>query len=76
MFAVVAQLGRRKPILKKPLGEPDLDEMPDSECPAPAWQRAPTRVTFQTDDEQKLTCSVRGHAVDIVTNDDEAEAGD
>jgi hypothetical protein len=76
LFAVVAQLGRRKPILKKPLGEPDADEMPDSECPAPAWQRGPTRVTFQPDDEQKLTYSVRGHAVDIVTNDDEGEAGD
>jgi hypothetical protein len=76
LFAVVAQLGRRKPILKKPLGEPDLDEMPDSECPAPAWQRGPARVTFQPDDEQKLTYSVRGHAVDIVSNDDEGEAGD
>ena len=47
MFAIVTQLGRRKPILKKPLGEPDGDEMPDSECPAPAWQRQPARVTFQ-----------------------------
>jgi hypothetical protein len=76
LFAIVAQLGRRKPILKKPLGEPDADEMPDSECPAPAWQRGPARVTFQPDDEQKLTYAVRGHAVDIVTNDEEGEGGD
>jgi len=35
LFAVVAQLGRRKPILKKPLGEADGDDMPDSECLRP-----------------------------------------
>jgi len=76
LFAVVAQLGRRKPILKKPLGEPDADELPDSECPAPTWQRQPIRVTFQPDEDQKLTFTVHGHAVDIVTNDDDGEAGD
>jgi hypothetical protein len=75
LFAVVAQLGRRKPILKKPLGEPDADDMPDSECPAPAWQRRPTRVTFEPEDNQKLTFSVKGHAVDVVMDaeDDEGE---
>jgi|SRR5215469_2165416 len=54
-FAMVAQLGRHQPILKIPLGEPDGDEMPDSECPAPAWQRRPTRVTFEPDENQKLS---------------------
>lgn len=76
LFAIVSQLGRRKPILKKPLGEPDGDEMPDSECPAPAWQRQPTRVTFQPDENQKLTYSVRGHAVDVVMDADEEEDGE
>ena len=75
LFAVVAQLGRRKPILKKVLGEPDGDDLPDSECPAPAWQRQPTRVTFQPDDTQKITFSVRGHAVDIVNDTEEDEEG-
>jgi hypothetical protein len=72
LFAVVAQLGRRKPVLRKPIGEPFGDGLPDSECPAPAWQRQPTRVTFEPDEAQKLTFSVRGHAVDVV-NDDESE---
>jgi hypothetical protein len=76
LFVVVAQLGRRKPILKKPLGEPDGDEMPDSECPAPAWQRQPTRVTFQPDETQNLTFSVRGHAVDVVMDADDEEDGE
>lgn len=74
LFAIVAQLGRRKPILKKPLGEPGGDDEPDSECPAPAWQRQPVRVTFEPDEDQKLTFSIRGHAVDLV-NDAEEEAG-
>lgn len=71
LFAVVAQIGRRKPILRKSIGEPDGDDLPDSECPAPAWQRQPTRVTFEPDETQKLTFSVRGHAVDVVNEDDE-----
>lgn len=75
LFAVVAQLGRRKPILKKPLGEADGDDMPDSECPAPAWQRQPTRVTFEPEKDQKLTFSVRGHAVDVVNDAEEDEEG-
>jgi hypothetical protein len=75
LFAVVAQLGRRKPILKKPLGEPDGDDAPDSECPAPAWQRQPTRVTFEPEENQKLTFSVRGHAVDVVNDAEEDEEG-
>ena len=74
LFAVVAQLGRRKPILKKALGEADGDDMPDSECPAPDWQRQPTRVTFEPLENQKLTYSVRGHAVDVV-NDAEDDEG-
>jgi hypothetical protein len=76
LFAIVAQLGRRKPILKKPLGEADGDDLPDSECPAPEWQRRPTRVTFEPDENQKLTFSVKGHAVDVVLDADEDDEGE
>jgi hypothetical protein len=61
LFAMVAQLGRRKPILKKALGEADGDDVPDSECPAPAWQR-PVRVTSSRR-QPETAFSVRGHAV-------------
>ncbi len=71
LHAVVAQVGRRKPILKKPLGEPEGADAPDSECPAPTWERAPARVTFQPDDTQKLLFSIRGRVVDIVNEPDE-----
>jgi hypothetical protein len=75
LYAVVAQLGRRKAILKKPLGEPGGADAPDSECPAPEWQRTPVRVTFEPEQNQKLNYAVHGHAVDIV-NDDEEEQGE
>ena len=75
LFAVVAQLGRRKAILKKPLGEPGGEDAPDSECPAPVWQRQPVRVTFQPEEDQKLTYAVHGHVVDIV-NDEEDDEGE
>jgi hypothetical protein len=71
LYAVVAQVGRRKPVLKKSLGEPDGDDAPDSECPAPKWERAPARVTFQPDDTQKLMFSIRGRVVDVVNEPDE-----
>jgi len=45
LYAVVAQVGRRKPILKK-MWRAGRDDDPDSECPAPAWTRTPMRVTF------------------------------
>jgi hypothetical protein len=72
LYAMVTQLGRRKPILKKALGDAPGDNVPDSACPAPTWQRQPVRVTFSSPLDQKLTYSVRGHAVDVV-NDEEEE---
>ena len=76
LYAVVAQLGRRKPVLKKLLGEAAGEDVPDSECPAPLWQRGPTRVTFQPEQGQTLTFSVRGHIVDIVNDAEEEEASE
>jgi hypothetical protein len=74
LSAMVMQVGRRKPVLKKVLGEPDGDDAPDSECPPPKWERAPARVTFEPDDTQKLMFSIRGRVVDIVSEpDDEGE---
>jgi hypothetical protein len=45
------------------------------ECAAPAWQRTPTRVSFVSKNDQKFTFSVRGHAVEAISDDDEDEEG-
>ena len=44
LFAMVAQLGHRKPILKKALSEAAGENLPDSECSPPTWQKLPPRV--------------------------------
>ncbi len=70
-FAIVAELNRRKPVLKKPLAELGDDAAPDSACPAPSWQRNPVRVTFEAAGTQKQTFAIRGHAVDVVSEEEE-----
>lgn len=73
-FAVVAQIGRRKPVLKKPLSSDALadDAALDSACPGPSWQRNPARVSFESSGDEKQTFAIRGHVVDLV-NDAEEE---
>jgi hypothetical protein len=73
LYALVAQVGRRKPILKKDVGEPGGAEDPDSECPPPVWERSPLRVAFQPDDDQRLVFSIRGRVVDVVNDAEEPE---
>jgi hypothetical protein len=73
LYAVVAQVGRRKPILKKDVREPAGADDPDSECPAPAWERSPMRVTFQPDGQQKLVFSIRGRVVDVVNDSEDPD---
>jgi hypothetical protein len=69
LYAIVMQLGRRKPILKKPIGE--IDDKNSPECSPPTWQRQPTRVTFLVHPDQKITFSVRGAAAELSDDDEE-----
>src|SRR5258708_14653670 len=70
--AIIVELGRRKPLLKKPVGDVSA-EMPDSECPAPVWERAPSRVTFEPRGEPKFVFTVPTRAVDLITEEDAKE---
>jgi hypothetical protein len=75
-YAIVAQLSRRKPVLKKVLsdsGPPD-DAAPDSACPAPAWQRRPVRVSFEPVGGARQTFAIRGQVVDLVNDEEEEES--
>jgi len=76
-YAMVAQLSRRKPVLKKPLSNDGVsdDATPDSVCPAPAWQRGPMRVSFEPAGAAKQTFAIRGHVVDLVNDAEEEEEG-
>jgi hypothetical protein len=64
LFAVIVQIGRRKPLLKKSNGDAH------DACAPPVWERDPVRVTFAHPPDQKLTFSVKSRAVDTITLDD------
>lgn len=71
LYAIVSQVGRKKPILRKEIGAASGGELPDSECAAPEWDRQPVRVTFHPNRGEKLTYGVRGHAADVALGSDE-----
>jgi hypothetical protein len=73
IYAVVAEINRRKPLLKKSLeGVSIPDNAPsDSACPVPEWQRNPPRATFEPVGVPKQTFVIRGHVVDLVNDADE-----
>lgn len=77
VYAVVAQLSRHKAVLKKSLAAlpdtPTDEAAPDSACLAPAWQRRPMRVSFESSGQVKQTFVIRGHVVDLVSETDEEE---
>jgi hypothetical protein len=74
LYAVVAQVGRKKPILKKELGRASNGETPDSECATPQWERNPARITFLPKNAAKVTYSVQGHAADLVIPEESEQA--
>src|SRR5512140_3918189 len=73
LFAVVAQIGTKKPVLRRELGAANNGDLPDSECGAPDWQRQPIRVTFAPASGQKMTFAIKGHAADIAVDTSEGE---
>ena len=70
LYAMVVQIGRRKPILNKELGPLTEGETIDSQCAAPVWERTPTRVTFHPAHLPQLLFSIRGRAADLITEPD------
>jgi hypothetical protein len=71
LYAVVAQIGRKKAVLRKELGAASQGDTPDSDCDAPQWERTPSKVTFVPKKFPKASYTVFGHATDIATGDDE-----
>lgn len=72
-FAIVVQLGRRKPLLKRAVKEIN-GEGPI--CASPVWGRHPVRVTFEPSSEQKLTFAVKSRSVDLLAKDNDAKEDD
>ncbi|SRR6266496_926210 len=74
-YEIVTQLGRRKPVLKKTIISTVALDMPDAVCAAPDWRRQPTRVSFSMGGSERTTYEVRGHAFNLIKDQDEDETG-
>jgi hypothetical protein len=56
-YMVVFQLGRRKPVLRK--------ELSGRSCPAPAWQKDPTTVTFEPTGGNKVSFTIHDSSAEL-----------
>ncbi len=71
--AVVAEIGGRKPLFRKELGNASLGDSSDSNCAAPHWERQPARVTFLPRAGDKFTVNVSGRFADEAPENDSDE---
>lgn len=71
VYAVVMQVGRKKPILRRELGAATNGDMPDSECGTPEWDRKPPNVTFLPKKAQKFTFTLPDRSIDLSVGEDE-----
>ena len=63
LFAVVAQLGVRKPVAAASLRSLEGTET-ETPCRLPVWQRTPPRATFALKEGRELTLTIHGSAAD------------
>jgi hypothetical protein len=74
LYAVVAQVAARKPVLAKKLEAFDAASHPDIVCAAAEWQREPLRITFHPAGKDAVSFDVvPGSAVLVEDAGDEAE---
>lgn len=71
--AVVAEIGARKPLYRKELGQASTGDSPESNCAAPHWDRQPARATFMPAAGDKFTVTVSGRFADEATDNDSDE---
>jgi len=73
LYAVVAQLAARRPVLAKKLAAFDAADHPNPSCTAPDWQREPLRITFHPTGKDAVGYDVvPGSAVLVEESDDDA----
>jgi hypothetical protein len=74
LYAVVAQIAARKPVLAKKLAAFDVDNHPDPVCAPADWQREPLRIAFHPSGTNAISYDiVPGSAVLVEDSGDEDE---
>jgi hypothetical protein len=77
LFAVVAQIAVRRPVLAKKLSVWDAENHADPACAPAEWQREPMRITFHPAGKDAVSFDVvPGSAVLVEDSDDETETPD
>jgi hypothetical protein len=74
LYAVVAQVAARKPVLAKKLGAWDPLDHPKPACAASTWQREPLRVTFQPTGAAQVSYDLVGLSAVLVEDGDDNDA--
>ena len=76
LYAVVAQVSARKPLLAKKLSALNLASLTGPACEVAEWQRDPLRTTFHPSGKDPVSFEIiPGSAVLVEDSDDEGEAG-
>lgn len=70
LYAVVAQIAARKPIVARKLSAWAVDDHPTPACDLAAWQREPLRVTFKPTGAAEVSFDVVGLSAILVEDDD------
>lgn len=73
LYAVVAQVGARRPILAKKLSTWSIDDHPSPACATSGWQREPLRVTFNPKGSEQVSFDLIGLSAVLVEEGDAAE---
>lgn len=73
LYAVVAQLGVRKPVLAKKLEAYDAGDRATPVCGAVEWQREPLRVTFHPAGRDAAGFDLVGGSAVLVEGEDDAD---
>jgi hypothetical protein len=75
LYAVVAQVAGRKPVLSKKLAAFDPENHADPACAPPQWQRDPMRITFHPAGKEGVAFNFApGSAVLVEDSDDSGDA--
>ena len=70
LYAVVAQIAARKPVLSKKLGEWNPSAHPSPACGAAVWQREPLQITFAPTGSATASFNLVGSSAVLVEDGD------
>ena len=76
LYAVVAQIGAKKPVVLKEIGAAHAKEEPESQCTVPKWQRDPMQVTFEPVAAAPVSFLVQGRRADAAAPENPEAAKD